>query len=87
MNYKKNTNLDYMLLDETSLAVFDAETKNTYFFDETGINILNILEEPCDIDALLNKLCEIYAVEPDEIRVDVEEFLTDTLAKGVINTL
>lgn len=87
MNYKKNTTLDYMLLDETSLAVFDPETKNTYFFDETGINILNILEEACDIDALLNKLCEIYAVEPDEIRVDVEEFLTDTLAKGVINTL
>lgn len=87
MNYKKNTTLDYMLLDETSLAVFDAETKNTYFFDETGINILNALEEPCDIDTLLGKLCQMYAITPDEIRVDVEEFLTDTIAKGVIDTL
>lgn len=87
MNYKKNSKLDYMLLDEISLAAFNPETKNTYFFDETGIDILNALEEPCDIDTLLSKLCQMYAVTPTEIRFDVEEFLTDAIAKGVVETL
>ncbi len=70
--------------DETSLAVFDPESGDTHFFDETGIGILNILTEPCTIEYLLKKLCETYDVTPDDIRLDVEEFLADTVSKKVV---
>ncbi len=84
MNYVKNTEMDYIAADETSLAVFDPESGNTHFFDETGIDILNCLNEPCDIDTLLAKLCEIYDAPAEVIKPDVEEFLVELVAKKVI---
>lgn len=84
MNYRKTDKMDFILSDETSLAVFDANSGNTYFFDETGIDILNCIDVPCDIDKLLEKLCKIYFAKPEDIRPDVEEFLADTVTKGIV---
>ena len=39
MTYQKNKEMDYIFSDETSLAVFDSESGDTHFFDETGIDI------------------------------------------------
>lgn len=82
--YKKNTKMDFIPADDTSLAVFDPDTGTTYFFDETGIDILNTLDEPCNIEELLERLCHIYDASPEEIRPDVEEFLADTVQKKVV---
>ena len=87
MNYQKTDKMDFILSDETSLAVFDPESGNTYFFDETGIDILNCLAVPCDIQTLLEKLCNIYSVTPEDIRSDVEEFLADTVTKGIVEII
>lgn len=87
MNYKKTEKMDFILSDETTLAVFDPQTSDTYFFDETGIDILNCLSEPCNIVTLLERLCEIYDATPEDIRADVEEFLADTVAKGIVETV
>ena len=87
MIYQKNKKMEYIQSDETSLAVFDPETQDTHFFDEVGIDILGALVEPCDLDMLLQKLCAIYEVSPDEIREDVEEFLQDTVAKRIVEVL
>lgn len=87
MKYKTNEAMDYIQTDETSLAVFDPETGDTHFFDETGIDILNLLKEPCDLEQLLSKLSELYNVTPDEIQADVEEFLADTTGKKVVEVL
>lgn len=87
MNYIKTEKMDFILSDETSLAVFDPESGNTYFFDETGIDILNCLEEASGIDELIEKLCEIYEAEPEDIRSDVEEFLADTVTKGIVEVI
>lgn len=84
LKYQKNLEMDYITADETSLAVFDAESGDTHFFDETGVDILNCLEEPTALEALLDKLCEIYEATPDDIRADVEEFLADCVAKKVV---
>ena len=87
MIYRKNENMDYIQSDETSLAVFDPDTGDTHFFDEVGIDILNILSEPCDLDQLLLALCTIYDVSSDDIKEDVEEFLADTTQKKVVEIL
>lgn len=84
MKYKITDKMDYILSDETSLAVFDPEKGNTYFFDETGIEILNCLHHPCNIEMLLDKLCSIYSATPQEIKSDVEEFLAETVTKGIV---
>lgn len=84
MQYQKTKEMDFILADETSLAVFDPTSSNTYFFDETGIDILNCLESPCSIDDLLQKLCSVYATTAEDIRSDVEEFLADAVTKGIV---
>ena len=84
MLYHKNTNMDYIPSDETSLAVFDPDTGDTHFFDETGIDILSCLENPCNLETLLERLCDIYDATPDDIREDVIEFLDDVVAKKVV---
>ncbi len=84
MTYKTNDNMDYISADETSLAVFDPESGDTHFFDEVAIDILNCLKEPCTMEALLEKLCEIYDATPDDIRNDVEEFLAECISKKVV---
>lgn len=84
MLYRKNANMDYIPSDETSLAVFDPDTGDTHFFDETGIDILSCLESPCDLETLLTHLCDIYNATPDDIRKDVIEFLDDVVAKKVV---
>ncbi len=87
MIYQKNEGMDYIQTDNTSLAVYDPESGDTHFFDETGIDILNSLTEPCDIDGLLKKLCQIYDAAPQDIRSDVEEFLQEAVSKQVVITL
>ena len=84
MKYQKNANMDYIPTDETSLAVFDPESGDTHFFDETAIDILNCLDEPCDLPTLLNRLCEIYDATPDDIREDVQAFLVECVSKKVV---
>ena len=84
MNYQKNKDMDYISADETSLAVFDAESGDTHFFDETAIDILNCLDEPCDLPTLLNRLCEIYDATLDDIREDVQTFLVECVSKKVV---
>lgn len=84
MTYQKNNAMDYISADETSLAVFDPDSGDTHFFDETGTDILNFLSSPCTLEMLLEKLCEIYDASPAEIRGDVEEFLAECIAKKVV---
>ena len=87
MLYRKNQTMDYIPTDETSLAVFDPNTGDTHFFDECGMDILSLLEEPRDLEGLLAGLCEIYDATPEDIRGDVVEFLQETVEKGIVETL
>ena len=84
MIYQKNENFDYIKSDKQSLAVFDPEAGNVHFFDEVGIDILNILSTPHSLEALIEELCEIYNVTPEQIENDVKEFINDTIEKKVI---
>jgi PqqD family protein of HPr-rel-A system len=87
VTYQKNKDMDYISVDETSLAVFDAESGDTHFFDETGVDILNCLEMPITMEDLLVKLCEIYDASPQDIRADVEEFIAECIVKKVVIAL
>ncbi|MFR8001715.1 MAG: HPr-rel-A system PqqD family peptide chaperone [Hydrogeniiclostridium sp.] len=84
MKYVKNTKMDFIQTDDTSLAVYDPESGDTHFFDETGTDILSFLSEPCGLEELLEKLCGVYEAAPGDIRGDVEEFLREVMEKGVV---
>jgi len=84
MVYQKNKEMDYIPVDETSFTVFDPETGDAHMFDETGISILNLLDGPCDLEIILEKLCEEYDASPGDIEPDVTQFLKEAVEKKVI---
>ena len=84
MVYQKNKEMEYIPVDETSLTIFDPKTGDAHLFNETGIDILNALDEPRDLDSLLEKLCEEYNVTAENIKTDIEQFLKETVEKKVI---
>lgn len=84
MIYKKTDKMDFIQMDDASISAFDPQHENVFIFDEIGFDILNALNTPCSIETLLNKLCSIYATTPDNIKNDVEEFLTDAVTEGII---
>ena len=85
--YVKNENMDYIETDETSMAVFDPESGDTHFLDESGADIIKILEQPHDFEELVKEICEIYEGEYDEIAGDIKEFLNDAVKKGIVTEL
>ncbi|MBE6563767.1 MAG: HPr-rel-A system PqqD family peptide chaperone [Ruminococcaceae bacterium] len=84
MIYRQNKQMDIIPTDENTVAVFDPDSGDTHFLDETATDILKSLESPCDFETLLARLCEIYDASPEDIRADVEEFLADMAIKKVV---
>ena len=89
MVYQKNKEMQYIQTDETSLSVYNPETGDAIFFDEKGIDILNALDEPRDLEGLIAKLCEIYDAAPDDVDVRgyVEKFLVKAVEEKVVLVL
>lgn len=82
--YTKNEKLDYIDSDENSTAVFNPEKGDTHFLDEIGTDIIKILDQPHDLEGIVNSLCELYDATPEDIRGDIKEFLNDAAEKGIV---
>lgn len=52
--------------------------------NETGEFLWNELEKGSDIEALAQKMAEIYDVDCETAKKDVERFITQLLDKGLI---
>ena len=87
MTYRKNEEMEYMLLSENSLAIFNHESGDVHFFDAQGIAILNLLSEPLTLEVLITKLCEIYDGSSSDIQADVEELLRKSIEENVVLAL
>ncbi|MHB1484847.1 MAG: HPr-rel-A system PqqD family peptide chaperone [Saccharofermentanales bacterium] len=84
MKLQRNENMDYMEIDDENMAVFDPASGDTHFFDGVGIDILNILVQPTDIDELVNKLIKMYKADYQEIFADTKEFIEKLKVKRVV---
>ena len=84
MVYSKNKNMDYLPTETTTSAVFDPDSGDTLLLEETATDILNQLETPCDLETLLERLCQIYDVKADDIRGDVVDFLDQLIERKVV---
>ena len=84
--YRKNEKMDFIRTDEYATAVFDPDNGCTHLVNETGTGILDALDEPCNIRELVARLCKKYTSSPEDIRPDVESFLREMTAKGVVLT-
>lgn len=50
----------------------------------TGSAIWNLLEQPTELDQLLNELQNRYAVEPDTCRQETKAFINEAINRGML---
>ena len=84
MTIKKNVIMEFIQIGENELTVFDPQTGDTHFLDETGSVILSCLDTATPIEELIQKLSAKYQAEPGIIEADVKEFVNDLLEKEIV---
>lgn len=84
MKYIINNNMEFLEIDDENLVVYDNESGDSHYIDETGKSILKILECETTEEALISQLCEIYSASAEEITSDVREFLKELIEKKVV---
>jgi len=83
--YQKNFEMDFTQLDEESLVVYDSESGDTILFDKQESVFFSLLNEPRNLDTLVAKMSELHDVQPgDDVKSDIEEFLTQMIERNVI---
>jgi PqqD family protein of HPr-rel-A system len=86
MKYKKNDSMDYLEIDDESLAIYDPESGDTHYISGTGKVILSLLDGKTNTAELVKKLCEIYSADENRIIGDVNEYLKELEHKKIIIT-
>ena len=93
--YRINPEAEILEIDDDNMAVYDTESGDIHYIDNTGKVILDMLKSEISEDLLMQKLYEIYCKDmtdidvPDskvraEITRDVQEFLDELIQKKVI---
>ena len=84
MTYIRNSEMEFLEIDDEHLAAYDNETGDVHYIEGTGKVILEILEEGMTEAALIERLCEIYEGSAEEIADDVQNFLSELTQKKVV---
>ena len=65
--------------------IFDPENGISYTVNETGLFILQKLQEGLEQDAIVNSLCAEYEVGLEQSRSDLEHFMAMLEALDLVN--
>jgi PqqD family protein of HPr-rel-A system len=82
--FKRDTALPFQRMSE-ELLVVDPKARNVHLLNETGGRIWELLGETTSVDALVEALADEYeGATPEALRAEVEAFLADLDAKGLL---
>lgn len=76
--------MEFIALDETEQVIHDVESGDIHYLDEISSVILSQLNQPITLDALIERLLELFEGNSDEIRSDTLEFLNEMTTKNVV---
>src|ERR1700716_3275773 len=64
-----------------------ADLASLYSFNGVGSTIWEALEKPRSVDDLVNLVANVYDVSPEKAREDLESFLNEAQAAGVVQVV
>jgi PqqD family protein of HPr-rel-A system len=83
-SWRRDPTLPFQRMDEDTIVV-DARTREVHLLNETAARIWDLLENPASVDELATTLAEEYeGATPDELRAEVEAFVSELGGKGLI---
>jgi PqqD family protein of HPr-rel-A system len=82
--WRREDALPFQRLDEETIVV-DPRSREVHLLNETAARIWELLETSSSVDELVEALGEEYeGASPEDLRREVEAFLGDLGAKGLI---
>lgn len=87
MKIKKNTEMEFLQVDEGNLVVFDPSTGNSHFIDETGVEIIRLIENETEVDMIIDTLAKTYGTSTAEISEDIHDFINTLIEKQVVRSI
>ena len=65
-------------------VIFDTLREKVYVTNETGKDILPLIEKGKEVPEIIEKLAGEYDANADEIRIDVEDFVEEISEAGLL---
>lgn len=87
MIIEKNKELDYIITDDFTGMAYDPVNDITFLFNETGLEILELLNEKQSYDCLVKKMCQRYPNDAIIVESQINDFVSKAIDKGVIKIL
>ena len=84
MRIKKNSDFEYISVDDENMAVFDPATGDTILIEGAGVDILALLENSDDTDDIFSQLTVMYDAQAKDIQNEVSAFLNELLDMKVL---
>lgn len=84
MKYIKNEAMEFLEIDDESMAIYDPDSGDTHYIDAIGIAILSLLDEKAEEAELIDQLCDMYDADREIIAADVRGFLEELVGKRVV---
>ena len=71
---------------DSETVIVDPRTRQVHVLNRTGSRIWELLADGCSLPALVEALAPAFAVERDELVSDLQRFLADLGAKGLVSS-
>ena len=84
MKYIKNETMEFLEIDDESMAIYDPDSGDTHYIDAIGIAILSLLDGETEETELIDQLCDMYDADREIITADVHGFLKELVGKNVV---
>lgn len=84
MRYLKNSNLEFIEIDEDNLVIYNPDNGDTHYINSTGKVILSLLDSATSKIDLIEKICDLYEGTIDEFERDIHVFLEKLIEKGIV---
>lgn len=81
----RSTDLVFSEVDD-EITMMHVETGTYYGLNRIGVAVWHLLEKPARLGTICEALVKRFDVEPEQCRAEVEPFLSQMLAKGLVMT-
>lgn len=84
MEYLKNKNLEYIPCGKDSLIVLDPDSGDVFLFNETGAQVIYLLDESRTFEELIGILMSKYQGERKIIQSEINDFIQTLLSNRIV---